>query len=381
MRHILTALALVFAQALLSPGRASAQTPLFLLDTDEATFVTLFRADAASGELVLLGSLPADLGPIASLAAESENALYAVAQNGDVLQVTVNPFGVTTLGNIGPNAIVGAAYADGGLYAIDEGTSSLYRIELAPLAIALVGPVRFGDGSPLAVGGGDLAQDGAGNWYLWTNTTRALYQLDVATAIAAPVPSQVVDLGFVTGLAFDYESAPGVPIGSGRDSDALLALDPASGVPLSAVPFCLGCPAPFDHTFGDLASPQPEFPCPHSKGFWRNHPGAWPVTSLVLGSETYGRLQLLVLLSLPGLADASVMLGQQLAAAKLSLAAGSDPGPVAATIAQADASLAAFAGRLPFRVRPRTPEGQAMLSLAAALAAYNNGELTPACVP
>jgi hypothetical protein len=380
MRTTLAALVFVFVAVLSVPDRAAAQTPLFLLDTDEATFVTLFRVDPVTGELTLLGSLPTDLGPIASLAAASENQLYAVAQGGDVLEITVSPFGVTSIGNVGANLVTGAAFFDGGLYAIDEGTSSLYRIGLAPVAQTLVGEVRFADGSPLAIGGGDLARDALGNWYLWTNTTRALYRLDVATATVTADPAQVVDLEFTTGLAFDYESAPDVPIGSGRDTDSLRELDPATGQDLSAVALCLGCPAPFDHTFGDLASAEPERLCTRGKGFWRRHPRLWPVTSLVLGNQTYSRLALLVLLRVPVHGDASVNLAHQLIAAKLNVASGSASAPVAATIAQADGQLGAFPGRLPLRVRPNTPAGRAMVETARVLAEYNEGGLTALCV-
>jgi YVTN family beta-propeller protein len=37
------------------------------------------------------------------------------------------------------------------------------------------------------------------------------------------------------------------------------------------------------------------FACPLGQGFWKNHPGAWPVTSLPLGSQTYTQAALLAL--------------------------------------------------------------------------------------
>ncbi len=363
----------------LRAGSAAGQTPIFLLDTDEATFASVFRVDPVNGQLTLLGSLPADLGPIASLAAATPNLLHAVTQGGQVLEISVSPFGSTSLGSIGANSIVGLAFAEGALYAVDEGTDSLYRIELAPLSVALLGAVRFPDGAPLEIGGGDLAQDDAGDWYLWTNTTQALYRLDVSSAVVAAVPAQSTGLGFTTGLAFDYEV--GALLGSSRDFDALQTLDPASGQALSAMTFCAACPAAYDASYGDLASPVPDRPCPRARGFWRAHLASWPVHSLKLGNEPYRRVSLRMLLMAPVQRDASLKLAHQLIAAKLNVAAGSDPTPVAAAIADADTLLGALCGRLPHRVRPPSPSGQAMLREARALEAYNNGLLTPFCVP
>jgi hypothetical protein len=375
----LLSLAFPFLLALRA-GDAAGQTPVFLLDTDEATFVSILRVEPATGQLTPLGALPGDQGPIVALAAATENLLYAVAQNGEVLAISVSPFGFVSLGNIGQNSIVGLAFGEDGLYAIDEGTSSLYRIEVSPPSIALVGPVRFPDGTFLGIGGGDLAQSGAGDWFLWTNATQALYRLNVADATVTAVPAQVTGLGFLTGLAFDYQGGDAL-LGSSGEFDALQTLDPASGVPLGGVTLCVACPTPYDAIFGDLASPAPGLPCPQQKGFWRNDPAAWPVDSLTLGIQVYGEASLMSLLDMNVMADASLNLGHQLIAAKLSVAAGSDPAPVAASIAQADAQLAAFPGLLPYRVRPNSPAGRAMLATASVLADYNEGVLTPFCAP
>jgi hypothetical protein len=380
-------LALVFLVALaLRPGLASAQTPMFQLDTDEATFVNLFRLDPGSGSLTPLGSLPADQGAIAGLAAASEDLLYAVSQDGWVYAITVAPFGVQNLGNVGSNGIVGLAFADGGLYAVDEWTRSLYRIELDPLSMTLVDELRFPDGTQFPAGGGDLARTAAGDWYLWANTIQGLFRLDVGDATVTPVPEQVTGLGYVTGLAFDYLAGEALR-GSSRDFDALLEIDRATGVPLGGVGFCVDCPTPFDVTYGDLASPEPapetepvpERPCPRANGYWQTNPSGWPVASVTLGALSYSQPALLALLELPIQGDASLNLGRQLIAAKLSVASDADPARAAASIAQADALLADFPGALPYRVSPNTATGRSMLAVAATLAAYNESVLTPYC--
>src|SRR5437016_831768 len=79
---------------------------------------------------------------------------------------------------------------------------------------------------------------------------------------------------------------------------------------------------------GFVATPVPESgsnACPLGQGFWKNHPGAWPVSSLTLGSQTYVQAQLLTILTTPVRGDASLVLADQLIAAKLNIAHGSNP--------------------------------------------------------
>ncbi len=71
--------------------------------------------------------------------------------------------------------------------------------------------------------------------------------------------------------------------------------------------------------------------------------GRWPVNSLMLGSQTYSKAELLTILRTPvgagPKADASLILADQLIAAKLNIANGVDGTPVASTIADAEAVL------------------------------------------
>jgi hypothetical protein len=77
-----------------------------------------------------------------------------------------------------------------------------------------------------------------------------------------------------------------------------------------------------------------------------------------------------------GNGDASLVLAGQLIIAKLNLANGSDPGPVSSTIADADALLSGFPGKLPYAIRHFTPDGEAMAKDVATLLEYNLGKLT-----
>ncbi len=125
--------------------------------------------------------------------------------------------------------------------------------------------------------------------------------------------------------------------------------------------------------------------CPLGQGYWKNQPDAWPVTTLTLGCETYTQAELLTILTTPSgagkHADASLILADQLIAAKLNIFNGSDATPISATIAAADALLCTFGGKLPYNVEPSSAAGQQMTALAATLDEYNSGLLTPDCAP
>jgi hypothetical protein len=66
-------------------------------------------------------------------------------------------------------------------------------------------------------------------------------------------------------------------------------------------------------------------------------------------------------------------------AAKLNIANGVDGTPVTSTITDADAVLSSYGGKLPYRVRTNSTNGQRMVSDAATLESFNKGTLTPGC--
>ncbi len=115
--------------------------------------------------------------------------------------------------------------------------------------------------------------------------------------------------------------------------------------------------------------------CVYSLGYWKNHPDVWTVDSLILGHETYLQAELLDLLNEPTSSDASLILAQQLIAARLNVASGAGNSTIAATIAAAKTWLANYAGRLPYDVSPSLPEGQEAVALANTLEQFNDGGL------
>src|SRR5579859_6044248 len=72
--------------------------------------------------------------------------------------------------------------------------------------------------------------------------------------------------------------------------------------------------------------------CTFTQGYWKNHPSAWPVTSLTIGGVSYTEAQLLTIFGdAPG-GDASLILAHQLIAALLNVDNGAVP---SATVQQA----------------------------------------------
>lgn len=131
---------------------------------------------------------------------------------------------------------------------------------------------------------------------------------------------------------------------------------------------------------GQGAGAQSVTVCPLGQGYWANHPEAWTVNSLMLGTQFYNQAELLALTPGGG-GDASTILAVQLVAAKLNVAAGADPTQASTAILEADRLLGQVPGKLPYNIDPSSANGQAMVNIAAALDAYNNGLLIPNCAP
>ncbi len=111
-----------------------------------------------------------------------------------------------------------------------------------------------------------------------------------------------------------------------------------------------------------------------TQGFWKNHPDLWPPLALpmLLGTVSYTKTELLSIFNLPAGGNGLVSLAHQLIAAKLNLANGSDPTPIASTIAAADALIGSL-------VVPPVGSGYLAPSSTDALTQmlddYNNGRL------
>ena len=120
-----------------------------------------------------------------------------------------------------------------------------------------------------------------------------------------------------------------------------------------------------------------EIGCTLTQGYWKNHPDAWPVETLMLGDIVHIKAKLIELLKTPTKGDASVVLVHQLIAAKLNMENGADPSVVEDIIADADNWLVDNGDTLPYNIKTDTPEGAVAVDLAETLDDYNNGIIGP----
>jgi hypothetical protein len=120
--------------------------------------------------------------------------------------------------------------------------------------------------------------------------------------------------------------------------------------------------------------------CGLTWGYWKNHVSLWPVTSLVLGSQTYSQTELINLLGLPVAGDASINLAHQLIAAKFNVLNGTNPLTDGGAIAAADSMLSTFSGKLPYNVDSASTPGVQMVNIAGQLDTFNSdGAGQPGC--
>ncbi len=113
-------------------------------------------------------------------------------------------------------------------------------------------------------------------------------------------------------------------------------------------------------------------------GYWKNHPQAWPVDTIVIGGVTYTRDEAIAIMKTSNSRDATYKMFKQLVAAKLNVYIGNDSSCIADTIAAADAWMATY-GPVGSGVKTNKPAWQNEgAALHEALDAYNNGLL---CAP
>jgi len=79
-----------------------------------------------------------------------------------------------------------------------------------------------------------------------------------------------------------------------------------------------------------------------TQGYWKNHPEAWPVDEITIGGILYSKAAAIAIMEESGAGDKTYDMFQQLVAAKLNVLIGCESGCIDATIANADAWMAAY---------------------------------------
>lgn len=115
-------------------------------------------------------------------------------------------------------------------------------------------------------------------------------------------------------------------------------------------------------------------PCPTgctlTQGYWKNHSGAWKTNSLVLGTVTYTKSQLLSILTTPVSGNGLISLAHQLIAAKLNIVSGASSSGIAATITASDVMIGS---KIVPPVGNGTLKTSSVSSLVGALDNFNSG--------
>lgn len=129
-----------------------------------------------------------------------------------------------------------------------------------------------------------------------------------------------------------------------------------------------------DGTVAQLGFPGEDDGCTYSKGFWKNHPEAWPMD--VTPHDPFldsGMTWSEILRTPPSGGNAFIILGRQYAAAFLNVLSGADDADIADAMERAAELLGASSPADP----PRGEEREEFIELAEWLDDYNNGRIGP----
>jgi hypothetical protein len=116
--------------------------------------------------------------------------------------------------------------------------------------------------------------------------------------------------------------------------------DPTGGMGLTAGAGLID-PSKYSAThYASTKAPPASTDCVFTQGYWKNHPEAWPVSSVKLGNVIYSQAQLLSIFNTPAAGNGLISLAHQLCAAKLNIASGAvAPAVTLAAVAAADAMI------------------------------------------
>jgi hypothetical protein len=152
----------------------------------------------------------------------------------------------------------------------------------------------------------------------------------------------------------------------------------AVGVPDETVAACSGVPNAEDtdgHTV--FVNCETQSPGTGTPGFWKTHPEAWPVSSIMIGAVTYTKDEAIAFMLTAEQGDKTFTLFRALVSAKLNVLIGNNSSCIASTIQSADAWMALY-GPVGSGIRGDSYAWSLGEPLYLMLDTYNNGRL---CAP
>jgi len=135
------------------------------------------------------------------------------------------------------------------------------------------------------------------------------------------------------------------------------------------------CQADLTWDAGILDPPQFSNPGCGTPGYWKNHPEAWPVDAITIGSTTYTKAQALAIMKGASNKDMSTVMFAHLVSAKLNVLIGNSDQVIGPYIVAGDAWMSKYASPMPGKIRANSAawaEGEPIKNM---LDAYNNGLL------
>lgn len=187
--------------------------------------------------------------------------------------------------------------------------------------------------------------------------------------------------GMLTTFLLGSNALAAVEIGDMRDETGVQRNAPADLELEKETAYIFRARAIGDGVFEDsewsnvfIVSSETNANCTYTQGFWKNHPEAWPVGSLTLGTASYTQAQLLAILDEPAHGNGLVILAHQLIATLLNLEQGADDTDIASQVASAQSVIGGL-------VVPPIGSGYlspgSVNSLSQDLDDYNNGITGP----
>jgi len=215
-----------------------------VLSNPTAQASELITVNVATGAVTSIGTI-SQLGLLGGLAYWDSNTLYATSTTGNVVRITLSPFGATVIQTF--TGGISELDSDGArLIGVNDNDDTL--VTFVPGGAMSATPIR--DLSNMAVpgGGGDIARMPDGSWVWWTQGVNQLFRLDVGTGRATPIGAADSAAPSFSGLV----QLGGHLFLTDSSNSGIVEIDPLTGTRSAELPLCMPCPGtPYHLSAGD----------------------------------------------------------------------------------------------------------------------------------